>query len=205
MCFPEENLKAQTHQHRETGSRTKVDGRTPIPKHNWHSHFLKNEDNNYELSGKLLLSIKRYAVLSNRPGYDCLLQPCSHPEARIILHLAHAVMAIKRHLSGLSTAMLSSLPSASSTHRALGLTELWIGFAGGKNYRDIPAHEISKDPAPQKSLALPLKQAVTQPQHSWAMGKRMNGQLGRQHQISQNPWLYSPRTLNRSTMMSMSD
>jgi len=35
----------------------------------------------------------------------------------------------------------------------LGITELWIGFASVKNYRDIPAHEISKDLGPQKLLA----------------------------------------------------
>ncbi|CAM4463132.1 unnamed protein product [Leuciscus chuanchicus] len=79
--YPEENLKTQTHQCRGTGSRTKVDGRTPIPKRNWNSDFLKNEDNKDELfgyiseeitkhgmSGKLLLSTKKDAVLSNRPG-----------------------------------------------------------------------------------------------------------------------------------------
>ena len=104
--YPEENLKAQTHQRRATGSRTKVNGRTPIPKCNWNSDFLKNEGNKEELfvyiseeltkhgmSGKLLLSTKKDAVLSNRPGYDMsALQPCNHPEAdtRIFLHLAHA-------------------------------------------------------------------------------------------------------------------
>ena len=45
------------------------------------------------MSGKLLLSTKKDAVLCNRPGYDMsALQPCNHPEAdtRIFLHLAHA-------------------------------------------------------------------------------------------------------------------
>ena len=78
--YPEENLKAQTLQCRGTGSRTKVDGRTPIPKRNWNSDILKN---------------------------------------------------------------------------------------------------------------------VTQPQHSWAMGKRVHGLLGRQHQISQNSWLPSPWTFEQ--------
>lgn len=162
--YPDENLKAQTHQRRGTGSRTKVDGRTPIPKRNRNSDFLKNEDNKDELfgyiseeiikhgmSGKLLLSTKKDAVLSNRPGYD---MSCNHPEAdtRIFLHLAHA------GANGHKKAFVQTVDSdvvilAIRFFNTLGLTELWIGFAGGKNYRDIPAHEISKDLDPQKSLA----------------------------------------------------
>ena len=174
--YPEENLKTQNHQCRGTRSRTKVDGRTPIPKRNWNSDFLKNEDNKDELfgyiseeitkhgmSGKLLLSTKKDSVLSNRPGYDMsALQPCNHPEAdtRIILHLAHA------GVNGHKKAFVQTVDSdvvilAIRFFNTLGLTELWIGFAGGKNYRDIPAHEISKDLGPQKSLALPLFHALT--------------------------------------------
>ena len=43
----------------------------------------------------------------------------------------------------------------------LGFTELWIGFGSGKNYRDIPVHEISEDLGHQKSQALPLFHALT--------------------------------------------
>ena len=45
--YPEENnLKALTDQRRGNGSRTRIgDGRTPIPKHEWNSGFLKNEEN----------------------------------------------------------------------------------------------------------------------------------------------------------------
>ena len=46
------------------------------------------------MAGQLLLSTKKVAVLSTRPGYDMsALQPCNHPEAdtiRTIQHLAHA-------------------------------------------------------------------------------------------------------------------
>ena len=44
------------------------------------------------MSGKHLLSTKKYTVLSNRPGYDMsALQPCNHPEEnKILLHLTLA-------------------------------------------------------------------------------------------------------------------
>ena len=48
---PEDNLKAHVKQHRGNGPRTRVgDGSTqPIPKSEWNSGFLKNEDNKKEL------------------------------------------------------------------------------------------------------------------------------------------------------------
>ena len=47
---PEDNLKAQAQQCRGNGPRTRVgDGSTPIPKSEWNSGFLKNEDNKKEL------------------------------------------------------------------------------------------------------------------------------------------------------------
>ena len=70
--YPEGNLKSLTHQRRGTGLRTRIgDGHTQIPKHEWNSGFLKNEENKKELfsflseeivkkdlGGKLLLSTK---------------------------------------------------------------------------------------------------------------------------------------------------
>ena len=109
------------------------------------------------MSGKLLLSAKKDAVLSNRPGYDMsALQPCNHPEAdtRILLHLAHA------GANGHEKAFVRTVDS-DVVILAIRFTELWIGFAGGKNYSDIPAHEVSKNLGPQKSLALPLFHALT--------------------------------------------
>ena len=53
--YPEGNLKSLTHQRRGTGLRTRIgDGHTQIPKHEWNSGFLKNEENKKELS-----SVKR--------------------------------------------------------------------------------------------------------------------------------------------------
>ena len=67
--YPEGNLKSLTHQRRGTDLRTRIgDGHTQIPKHEWNSGFLKNEENkkelfsfpseeivNKDLGGKLLL------------------------------------------------------------------------------------------------------------------------------------------------------
>ena len=104
--YPEDNLKSLTHQRRGAGPRTRIgDGHTQIPKHEWNSGFLKNEENKQELfsylseeivkkdlGGKLLLSTKCERVLSNRPCDVSALEPCNHSEAdtRIFLHLAHA-------------------------------------------------------------------------------------------------------------------
>ena len=104
--YPEGNLKSLTHQRRGTGRRTRIgDGHTQIPKHEWNSGFLKNEENKEELlsflseeivkkdlGGKLLLSNKCERVLSNRPCDVSALEPCNQSEADTIIfrHLAHA-------------------------------------------------------------------------------------------------------------------
>ena len=43
----------------------------------------------------------------------------------------------------------------------LCLLELWVGFASGKNLRDIPIHDICSDLGPSRSMALPLFHAIT--------------------------------------------
>ena len=104
--YPEGNLKSLTHQRRGTGLRTSIgDSQTQIPKHEWNSGFLKNEENKKELfsvlreeivkkdlGGKLLLSTKCERVLSNRPSDVSALEPCNHSEAdkMIFRHIAHA-------------------------------------------------------------------------------------------------------------------
>ena len=104
--YPEGNLKSLTHQRRGTGLRTRIgDGHTQIPKHEWNSRFLKNEENKKELfsflseeivkkdlGGKLLLSTKCERVLSNRPCDVSALEPCNYSEAdtMIFRRFAHA-------------------------------------------------------------------------------------------------------------------
>ena len=106
-CYPCDSLKTLAHKRRGCGPRTKVgDGSTHIPKRDWNSGFLKNEENEKELfpfisemianddmDGRLLLTTKQESVLFNKPCDMSSVQPCNHSEAdtRIFLHLAHAV------------------------------------------------------------------------------------------------------------------
>ena len=101
-------LKAHAQQRRGNGPRKRVgDGSTPIPKSEWNSGFLKNEDNKKELftfisrqicksdlNGTLVLSIYFDIVLTNRNFDVSGLQPCNHAEANtgILLHLADAAV-----------------------------------------------------------------------------------------------------------------
>ena len=174
--YPEDNLKSLTHQRRGAGPRTRIgDGHTQIPKHEWNSGFLKNEENKQELfsylseeivkkdlGGKLLLSTKCERVLSNRPCDVSALEPCNHSEAdtMIFLHLAHASG------QGHQTAYVRTVDSdivvlAIRFFSTLGLLELWVGFGSGKNLRDIPIHDICSDLGPSRSMALPLFHAIT--------------------------------------------
>ena len=71
---PEDNLKAHAQQRRGNGPRTRVgDGSTPIPKSEWNSGFLKNEDNKNLLKcdcfthfGSFFLETSRRFDLSSR-------------------------------------------------------------------------------------------------------------------------------------------
>ena len=175
--YPEENnLKALTQLRRGKGSRTRIgDGSTPIPKHEWNSGFLKNEENKKELfsfistqiskndmDGKLLLSTRFETELSNRDCDLTTLQPCNHSEAdtRILLHLAHAAE------QGHTCAYVRTVDSdvvvlAIRFFDTLGLSKLWVGFGSGKKYRDIPVHTIGSSLGRSKSLALPLFHSLT--------------------------------------------
>lgn len=174
--YPEESLKSLTHQRRGTGPRTRVgSGSTRIPKHDWNSGFLKNNDNKKELfiflseeivkndwGGKLLLSTKGENVLSNRQADVSALQPCNHAEAdtRIFLHLAHAA-AQGHKIAIVRTVDSDVVVLAIHFFSSLGFLELWVCFGSGKNVRDIPIHDICAHLGPSRSLALPLFHAIT--------------------------------------------
>ena len=174
--YPEYNLKSLTLQRRGTGPRTRIgDGHNQIPKHQWNSGFLKNEENKKELfsflseeivkqdpGGKLLLSNKCERVLSNRPCDVSALEPCNHSEADtwIFLHLAHASG------QGHQPAYIRTVDSdivvlAIRFFPTLGLVEFWVGFGSRKKLRDIPIHDICSDLGPSRSVALPLFHAIT--------------------------------------------
>ena len=78
--YPDENLQALTQQKRGNGAGIKVGhGSAPIPRHEWNTALLKNEDNKKELfafiskelsttkvNGRLLLTTHLETVLSNK-------------------------------------------------------------------------------------------------------------------------------------------
>ena len=152
--YPEENkLKLLTQRRRGSGPRTRVgNGNTQIPKHQWNSGFLKNENNKKELfqfistkisrtdvAGKLCLSTHLDVVLSNWPCDVTKLQPCNHSEAdtRTVLHLAHA--ADQGHRKAFVRTVDSDIVVlAVGFFARIGLAELWVGYGSGKTYRDVP-------------------------------------------------------------------
>ena len=177
--YTEQNLKSQTQQRRGSGARTRHkpdgDGSTPILKRNWQSYMtiVENKKELFSLVSKqlaktdmdgiLLISTESKNVLSNKPFDVSELQPCNYTEAdtRIILCLAHAssqghdkifVRTVDGDIVVLAIAFYE---------QQLGLSELWIGFGSGKNYRDIPVYSIHAQLGPSKSLAVPLFHAFT--------------------------------------------
>ena len=173
---PEDNLKAHSKQRRRNRPQTRVgDGSTPIPKSEWNSGFLKNEDNTKDLfsfisrqicksdlNGTLLLSTYFDGVLTNRNVYVSGLQPRNQAEAdtRILLHPANAAV------HGHSYAYVRTVDSdiavlALRFFDALGLSELCVGFGTGKKYRDIPVHSLHAGLGPSKSIALTLFHSLT--------------------------------------------
>jgi len=200
--YPEESLKSPTHQRRGTGPRTRVgSGSTRIPKHDWNSGFLKNEDNKElftflseeivknDLDAKLLLSTKGENVLSNKQADVSALQPCNHAEAdtRIFLHLAHAA-AQGHKIAIVHTVDSDVVVLAIHFFSSLGFLELWVCFGSGKKVRDIPIHDICAHLGPSRSLALPLFHAITgcdTTSQFLGCGKKLLGHLGKTLQDSQ--------------------
>ena len=173
---PEDNLQANAQQRHGNGPQTRVgDGSTPIPKSEWNSGDLKNEDNKKELfsfisrqicksdvNGTLLLSTHFDGVLTNRHLYVSGLQPCNQAEAdtRILLHLAN--VAVHGHCKAYVRTVDSNIVVlALRFFNTLGLSEQWVGFGTGKKYRDIPVHSLHACLGPSKSIA--IADSVRQP------------------------------------------
>ena len=154
---PEDISKVHAQQRHGNGPRTGVgDGSTPIPKSEWNSGFLKNEDNKNELfsfisrqicksdeNGTLLLSTYFDGVLTNRHFDVSGIQSCNQAEVdtRILLHLANTAV------HGHSKAYVRTVDSdivvlALRFFDILRLSEMWVGFGTGKKYRDIQFHSL---------------------------------------------------------------
>ena len=174
--YPEHSLKSHAHLRWGFGPRTRIDptGSTPIPKRDWQT-FLANTDNKRDLfsycsqmlsdnniGSVLILTTKNDSVLSNRTCDMLELQPCNHFEAdsRIFLHLAHASRQ-EHEQAYVLTVDSDAVVLAISFFRQLGFSKLWVGFGTGKNYRDIPIHDLYSNLGPFKSDALLLFHAIS--------------------------------------------
>ena len=118
-----------------------------------------------ELSHLHVITSHGEHVLSNQDHDKSFLEPNNHIEAdtHLFLHLADAVR------SGHSKAFMRTVDSdivvlATALFKRLvhlGLTHLWIGFGKGKNYRDIPIHEICSRMSDEETRALLLFHALS--------------------------------------------
>ncbi|MES9879449.1 MAG: hypothetical protein ABW185_01030 [Sedimenticola sp.] len=176
--YPENSLKAQTQSKRSTpGATTIVEGSTPVPQ-DWNK-FLANRNNKIQLfqflsksvieaSHTLLPNVVVYStngdlVIASRDAVDLSgISPSNHQEAdsRIFLHLSDAAQ------QGHSKAMIRTVDSdivviAVAQFRQLSFTELWVAFGTGKNFMNIPVHDIAQHLGPQKSISLPLFHALS--------------------------------------------
>ena len=167
------SLKAFTRTQRGVGSRRQVKSHYSLPT-NWQD-FLRNSTNKEELFHLLADACVSYmgkdahvvstigpAVVSST-GVETQLKDCSHEEAdsRMILHIADivsngrtriVVRTVDSDVLVLCIAYFFQIPN---------ISELWVAFGAGKNYRFVPAHEIAKTMGRGRSLALPGFHAFT--------------------------------------------
>ena len=71
---------------------------------------------------------------------------------------------------------------AISMFQHLGISELWIAFGTGKNFRYVPIHDIVKEPGPTKARSLIAFHAFTgcdQTSSFVGIVKTQRGQHGR--------------------------
>lgn len=173
--YYENSLKGQTREKRVSGPshRRRVEMSSPVPK-NW-QHFLRVNSNKAELfkllNNELMKTASTGQVFVVTEGADvrCIpsrdkanIAPCNHEEAdsRIMVHVSDAVMQGFQKIL-VRTVDTDVVVLAVSTVQKLENVEVWIAFGTGKDFRYVPAHEISLSLGPRKSLALPVFHALT--------------------------------------------
>ena len=108
-------------------------------------------------------------ALTDGPGVICIptrdttsIAPCDHEEAdtRIMLHIADAV---GRGYSKILVRIVETgvVVLAEATVMKLGVSEVWVAFGTGRDYRYIAAHEIAASLGPIKSVVSPMFHAYT--------------------------------------------
>ena len=169
--FPE-SLKAETRRKRGKGVRRRVEPSSAIPG-KW-EEFLRIDGNKVELfsflatsvtaldTDKQIVSTHHAEVLCTQPRDVSGLAPCTHEEAdtRILLHLEDAVKEGYTKVS-VRTVDTDVLVLAVTAAQRLSITELWVGFGNGKNFRLLAAHEMARALGPDRCMVLPMFHAFT--------------------------------------------
>ena len=90
------------------------------------------------------------------------LAPCMHEEAdtRMLLHLEDAVYQGHNKLS-IRTVDTDVVVLAITAAQRLNISELWVSFGVGKNFRHLAAREIARALGPNRCVALPMFHAFT--------------------------------------------
>jgi hypothetical protein len=88
--------------------------------------------------------------------------PCTQEEAdtRIFLHVSDAVKHGYRKVM-IRTVDSDVLVLSIVAAQQLGIDQLWVGFATGKSFRYLPAHDIACALGPEKCAALPFLHAFS--------------------------------------------
>ena len=167
-----DSLKAETRTRRGKGTRRRVEPSNTIPGNC--QEFLRINDNKIELfsflatnaatiaTDKRVISTCHTGVLCTQSRDVSGLVPCTHEEAdtRILLHLEYAVKQGYNKVS-IRTVDTDVVVLAVASAQRLNITELWIAFGAGKNFRYLPAHELADALGPGRGIVLPMFHAFT--------------------------------------------
>ena len=167
-----ESLKSDTRNKRGKGARRHAEPLNAIPG-NW-PEFLRVSDNKTELfsfMAKTVVEIDTDKQVITTHNSDVLctnrqdvsgLAPCSHEEAdtRILLHLEDAVRHGNTRVS-IRTVDTGVVVLAVASAQRLSLSELWIAFGTGKNFRFLACHEMARALGPNRCIGLSLFHAFT--------------------------------------------
>ena len=91
---------------------------------------------------------------------QALLHAPMKKRTRILLHLEDAVKQGYNKVS-IRTVDTDVVVLAVASAQRLNITELWIAFDAGKNFRYLPAHEMADTLGPDRCVALPMFHAFT--------------------------------------------
>ena len=148
---------------RETGRNISV---TPRTRNSSSCSAARNSQTPHWMTFSLLqLSLKLFCATIHQPRYLICNPAITHKQTHasfwmVILHHAHA-SSQGHERAYVRTVDIDVVVLVIAFLDQLHLSKLWIGFGTGKNYRDIPVHDIHSRLGPTWSRALPLCHALS--------------------------------------------